>query len=363
MSTTSVNNAKYMNGYPTPFRFGHRYETSVGQRLAVDGLFGPIDLVMGPDHRMYVLCRAAVPTIPRNRIMPVDIEDEYGEDIIPIIEGKPQEPGNEFLPSPVMCVIDSDGVIFVTDEHVNLVSMFRYTGETVGWWGESGDKPGQFNAPAGIALDSDENLWISESRNHRIQKFTRSGEYLGGFGEFGTEPGQFNYPWGIAIDPINGTILVADWRNDRIQRFTTAGELVQIIGSSGSGVGELKRPSSVTVDKHGDIYVSDRGNNRVLLFNPRGMFIESFRGDAQITEKGYKKLLANPDALRFRDNVVNLDVEKRFLAPNSVKVDDEGLVYIVDTGRFRVQIYRNPAVELTPDMIDPPEMHPDPVVY
>ncbi|MBH74917.1 MAG: hypothetical protein CL896_03895, partial [Dehalococcoidia bacterium] len=92
MSTTSANNAKYMNGYPTPFRFGHRYETSVGQRLAVDGLFGPIDLVMGPDHRMYVLCRAAVPTIPRNRIMPVDIEDEYGEDIIPIIEGKPQEP-------------------------------------------------------------------------------------------------------------------------------------------------------------------------------------------------------------------------------------------------------------------------------
>ena len=46
-----------------------------------------------------------------------------------------------------------------------------------------------------------------------------------------------------------------------------------------------------------------------------------------------------------------------------MKVDDEGLVYIVDTGRFRVQIYRNPAVELTPDMIDPPEMHPDPVVY
>ena len=111
-------------------------------------------------------------------------------------------------------------------------------------------------------------MWISESRNHRIQKFTRAGEYLGGFGQFGTEPGQFNYPWGIAIDPINGTILVADWRNDRIQRFTTAGELVQIIGSSGSGVGELKRPSSVTVDKHGDIYVSDRGNNRVLLFNP-----------------------------------------------------------------------------------------------
>ena len=326
---------------------------------------GPIDLVIAPDGIMYVLCRsaAAAGIVPRNRFVPVDIDDEYGDDIIPTIDGQPQAPNKEFLPSPVMCAMDSDGTLFATDEHTNLVSMFKTTGETVGWWGEPGQGPGQFDAPAGIALDGDENLWISESRNHRLQRFTREGRYLSGWGEFGAEPGRLDHPWGIAIDPVNGTVLVADWRNDRIQRFTPDGELLQIIGRSGSGEGELNRPSGVTVDKHGDVYVADRGNNRVLLFNPRGRFIESFRGDAQITEKGYKKLLANPDALRLRDNVVNLDVEKRFLAPNSVKVDGKGLVYIADTGRYRIQVYRNPAVALSPDQIDPPEMHPDPVVY
>ena len=353
------------NEYPTPFRFGHRFETSVGQRLASEGLMIPIDLVIATDGMMYVLCRsAAAPGIvPRNRFVPVDLDDEYGEEIIPIIDGRPQEPGKEFLPSPVMCAMDSEGTLFSTDEQANVVSMFKTTGETIGWWGETGDGPGQFDAPAGIALDADENLWVSESRNHRLQKFARDGRYISGWGEFGAGPGQLDHPWGIAIDPVSGTVLVADWRNDRVQRFSPEGEVLQIIGHPGSGEGELKRPSGVTVDKHGDVYVADRGNNRVLLFNPRGMFIESFRGDAHITEKGYRKLLANPDALRFRDNVINLDVEKRFVAPNSVKVDANGLVYIADTGRYRIQVYRNPAVALSPDQIDPPEMHPDPVVY
>ena len=368
MATTQVHPAPYpadRNEYPTPFRFGHRYETSVGQRLADEGLMGPIDLAIAPDGLMYVLCRsaAAAGIVPRNRFVLVDLDDEYGKDIVPTVDGEPQVPTKEFLPSPVMCAMDSEGTLFATDEHANLVSKFKLTGETVGWWGEAGDGAGQFDAPAGIALDADENLWISESRNHRLQRFTRDGRYLSGWGEFGTEPGRLNHPWGIAVDPINGTVLVADWRNDRVQRFTPEGELLQIIGRSGSGECELKRPSAVTVDKHGDVYVVDRGNNRVLLLNPRGMFIESFRGDAHITEKGYRKLLANPDALRLRDNVVDLDKEKRFSRPSSVKVDGKGLVYIADTGRYRVQVYRNPAVALSPDQIDPPEMHPDPVVY
>ena len=347
--------------YPTLFRTGHRYETAVG---LVGTCNGPLDLTIAPDGWLYVLCKShGGVTGPVNRFIPMNLDDEYRDEIVPMVDGKPQEPTKEFLPSPVMCVLDSEGTLFATDEHTNVVAMYKTTGETVGWWGEAGSNPGQFDAPAGIALDADQNLWVSESRNHRLQRFTRDGKYLSGWGEFGTEPGQLNYPWGIAVDPINGTILVADWRNDRVQRFSPDGELLQIIGRPGSGEGELNRPSSVAVDKHGDIYVVDRGNDRVLLFNPRGIFIESFRGDAHITEKGYAKLLANPDALRLRDNVVNLDKEKRLQGPTSVKVDDKGLVYIADTGNHRVQVYRNLARVLSPDQVDPAEMHPDPEVF
>ena len=351
--------------YPTVFRAGHRFETSVGQRLAVEGLMGPLDLVIEPNGWLRVLCRstASVTDVPRNRFVRVNLQDEYGEDIVPMVDGKRQKPTQEFLPSPVMCALDSQGTLFATDEHANVVAMFKTTGETVGWWGEAGSGPGQLNAPAGIALDADENLWVVESRNHRVQRFTREGEYLSGWGKLGSEPGDLNYPWGLALDPVNGTILVADWRNDRVQRFSPDGELLQIVGRPGSGVGELNRPSAVAVDNNGDIYVVDRGNDRVLLFNPRGMFIESFRGDAPITQKGFAKLLSNPDALRLRDNVVNLDREKRLSRPNSVKVDNKGLVYIVDTGGYRVQVYRNLGRVLSPDQVDPPSMHVDPVVY
>ena len=93
------------------------------------------------------------------------------------------------------------------------------------------------------------------------------------------------------------------------------------------------------------------------------MFIESLIGDATMTDKGVQKLLTNPDALRLRGNVTNFDVEKRFEAPTSVKVDDEGRVYIVDTGRWRIQVYKKLFRILEKNEIDLPELHVDPEVY
>ena len=123
---------------------------------------------------------------------------------------------------------------------------------------------------------------------------------------------------------LSGTLVVADWRNSRIQRFTTGGELLQIIGQPGQGVGELDHPSGVAVDKFGDIYVADRDNHRVLMFNWRGLFVESFRGDATMNPRGISRVMGNPDILRQRDNVINLDREKRLKFPTSVRVGDDG---------------------------------------
>ena len=93
------------------------------------------------------------------------------------------------------------------------------------------------------------------------------------------------------------------------------------------------------------------------------MFLESFIGDATMTDKGAQKLLTNPDALRLRDNVVNLDKEKRFYNPTSIKVDSDGKIYVVDTGRFRIQIYQKLWRILELHEIDAAELHVDPEVY
>ena len=98
------------------------------------------------------------------------------------------------------------------------------------------------------------------------------------------------------------------------------------------------------------------------MFNPRGGFLESFLGDATLNERGLRKLMTNLDMLRMRENVVNLDAEKRFFNPTAVKVDKENRVYWADTGRYRIQIYSKVCKVLGPDEIDPPDMFKDPAL-
>ncbi len=354
--------------YPTLLRRGHRYLCSLGQRLAVGGFRGPIDVSFGGDGWNYVLNRSNDQgTRPPSYYVPVSIKEEFGEFISPHTASKPDSDDKRQFSSPVMCDIDSGGILYSTDEHSNSVVIISEGGDKVEWWGEQGTRPGQFNGPSGITFDQEENIWVVDSLNHRVQKFTRHGKYLGGWGEFGTGPENLNYPWGISVDPINQTLLVADWRNDLVKRFSEDGELLQVIGmpASGSGPGgtQVLRPSSVAVDQHGDIYIVDRGNNRVLIFNHRGMFMESLIGNGTMSNSGVERLLANPDALRLRENASNFDMEKRFYNPTSVKVDAKGRVFIVDTGRYRIQVYEKLWRNLEPHEIDPIELHKDPEVY
>jgi len=350
--------------YPTLLRLGHRYETTLGQLNALGRLRGAVDLIVGKDGWIYVLNRGSeLPAHARLRIVRLNVKDEgYDREVAPDPEKTPAAPQKGSSTAPVMGALDAEGVFHVTDEKANTVNMFRITGEPAGFWGETGAAPGQLDGPAGIALDIDNTLWIADSRNHRVQHFTRDGRFISAWGEHGDQPGQMSFPWGIAIDPIDGTLVVADWRNDRIQRFSREGKVLACFGSSGSGPGELNRPSGVTVDNHSDIYVADRNNHRVLLFNRRGVFVETFIGDATLNEQGIQRLMGNPNMLRQRDNVSNLDREKRFKFPTAVKTNGDGLVFILDAGRHRIQVYRKLCRVLRADEVDPPELHLDPML-
>ena len=116
------------------------------------------------------------------------------------------------------------------------------------------------------------------------------------------------------------------------------------------------------MDAHGDLYVCDRGNDRLVQFNRAGLFIEAMRGDAVMTERGADKLMANPDMLRWRDHITDLGREKLFWKPTAVKVDDEFGVYVIDSGRFRMQIYRKIFRELSEGQIDPAHTYADPKI-
>ena len=221
---------------------------------------------------------------------------------------------------------------------------------------EHGSGDGQLDRPASMAFDADENIYVSDTLNHRIQKFSKDGKFLAKFGSLGDGEGEFNMPWGITVDEV-GDIYVADWRNDRVQKFTADGKFIMAIGGSGDGNGEFNRPSGIAVDSDGDIYVADWGNHRVQLFNEDGRYVEQFIGQADLSESARAYVLANPVTLRLRD-MAHLEATKRLRSPISVRVDNEGRLFIPDFGSHRVQVYKKEAYPLSEDQIAPTMRNP-----
>ena len=129
-------------------------------------------------------------------------------------------------------------------------------------------------------------------------------------GSEGPGPGQFKGPVGIAV--ASGKVYVAGRGNDRLQVFTTNGDYVEQIGRAGSADGEFASIARVTVGSNGCLYVSEECG-RVQKFSPDGGVLRwggSGAGDGQFT--GACGIVVDPAS---------------------------GLVYVVDTGNCRVQLF------------------------
>ena len=247
-------------------------------------------------------------------------------------------PGTLLL-APTAIALDSQGNAYVADEWLNRISMFTRDGEWIGKWGTPGEGDGEVNRPSGLAFDAGGHLFLVDSMNHRIQKFTRDGKFLFKWGREGSGDGEFNMPWGIDNDK-KGDIYVADWRNDRIQKSTPDGQFLMKFGAPGNGDGEFDRPTGIAVDEEGLIYVTDWGNDRLQVFGSDGSFVTKKTGDATISAWGKEKVDANPEMWREREIAQGLEREKDFWGPIAVEVDGQGRIFVVDSARARIQVYR-----------------------
>ncbi len=154
--------------------------------------------------------------------------------------------------------------------------------------------------PHGFHIDFDGNVWVTEGApvgdrrgeagfargmGHQIFKFSPAGELLMTLGEAGIAgdgPGRFNGPTGVAVAP-NGDIWIVDGHrggNNRLVRFTRDGTF---IGSWGGGVGSesaepsgFNDPHDIAIDSQGRIFVADRGNNRIQIFDSEGNYVHQW---------------------------------------------------------------------------------------
>ena len=118
-------------------------------------------------------------------------------------------------------------------------------------------------------FDPDRKLWVADTTNHQVHAFSNDGEELVmslGAGGAGNDESRLDTPWDMAF-LADGSIFVADNGNSRIVKFDAAGNFVTTWGTNGSGRGEFNQVHAVATDNIGRIYVADRDNNRVQVFN------------------------------------------------------------------------------------------------
>src|SRR4029077_18025708 len=93
--------------------------------------------------------------------------------------------------------------------------------------------------------------------------------YLSSFGTYGTGKGQMNKPGDVAVD-AGGNLWVADKGNNRIVKYSPSGGELLTFGTYGSAGGQLNRPTALAIDPKGNIWVADSNNNRIQEFAPEG---------------------------------------------------------------------------------------------
>ena len=169
--------------------------------------------------------------------------------------------------------IDRQDNVYVYIRGEPWVMVFDSNGNLIRTWGD-----GYFKTPHGITTGIDGSVFCIDTVDQTIRKFTPDGELLMTLGESGRASGflrgkPFHHPTDVAIDPRNGDILVSDgYSNNVVHRFTADGKLLDSWGESGTYPGQFNTLHSIACDRDGNIYVNDRENHRVQVFDPEGTF-------------------------------------------------------------------------------------------
>ncbi len=177
--------------------------------------------------------------------------------------------------SPEDLAIDKkSGYIYVTDTGNNrVVKMdlnFKYISEWGSKSGKGSNETGEFNHPHGIDIDSKGDVYVNELEVPRIQKFDSNGTFIKQWGSEGKGPGEFTpLLEHLEVDSSRNLVFMVDGAlNSRIQVFDTDGAFITSVGEIGGLDGQFKKPEHVNIDTKGNLYVVDRGNQRIQVFAP-----------------------------------------------------------------------------------------------
>jgi DNA-binding beta-propeller fold protein YncE len=178
-------------------------------------------------------------------------------------------------------------------------------------WGIHGRKPGWIHKPRVAAFDADDRLYMADLTD-RIQVFDRDGQFIR---SWSTPDFNVDGPSGLTVDR-HGRLLVADTHFYRVLVYDRDGKILLQLGDGvqGSTPGRFGYPTDVVIDKAGNFYVSEYGeNDRIQVFSPEGKWLRQWGGH------GYEL--------------------GEFLRPRAMAIDDEDHIYVADSTNNRIQVF------------------------
>ena len=181
---------------------------------------------------------------------------------------------------------DSRSRVYVFSRSEHPMMVFDRDGEFITSWGE-----GVFTKAHNVRVSPDGYVFCTDLLDHTVRKFTPEGKLLmtlgtvdvpsdtGGDGrnsKIKRSAGPFNGPTDIAFGP-SGELFVSDgYANARVHRFSASGKLIASWGAPGDGPGEFNLPHGALIKDGRSLYVADRENNRIQVFDLKGRFVSQW---------------------------------------------------------------------------------------
>lgn len=274
---------------------------------------------------------------------------------------------------PYSAIALPDGRLLVSDADNHLLRAVSASGTTtyaglqvgeddgnapIGAYNDGPASEAAFEHPAGLAIDAQGNVYVADADNNAIRRITKDGAVstLAGNGNVGSGDGAgaaatFNYPSDVAVAK-DGTVYVADTLNHAIRRVAPDGKVTTLAGSSQRTVeyfpgaveyagdyqdgplatAKFNEPSGLALDANGNLYVSDRGNQRIR-------YIDLAAGTVS-TVAGGGTLEANAPYVA-GDYADGSASSARFNAPEGLTVTQDGTVVIADSLNHAVRTLKD----------------------
>lgn len=249
--------------------------------------------------------------------------------------------------------IDKADNVWVFNRGTHPVIQFDRNGKMLQAWSDVPVKSSH-----GIRIDSDGNIWLVDVAGHKVLKMSPAGKVLMVLGGVGVATGDqmakyaFNRPTNVGF-AADGSFFVTDgYGNSRVTKYSKDGDYLKQWGSKGAGESQFDIVHDIVVDKAGLLYVADRENHRIQIFNQEGKLLKIWPDLGAAWGLAYvpkDDIFFMSDGVN--DQVIQLDKDGHVLGiigshgkaagklhyPHSVAVDSTGAVYVAEILNWRVQ--------------------------